>query len=603
MSCGSFELKSRVLSAKGIGSLYGATDAYTDYMSAHCYHQQKLWLYDSHLGRFHFVDVPCGNCYHCKETKINSWVTRMYAHCEDYQYVYFITLTYRGFSKSDGVGGYIMSRFADACWHYDNKNDTHSYGWHPCVLCKKHYQDFLKRLRKNTGISNISYVVSGEYGHKFGRPHFHMVLFSREPISRNDIFNAWSVKLYRDSRGYQQYRNQDLKKGKVVQYSLGRIDFNDLVENGTFNTSQKIKIDGTYYSGDKCFAYVCKYVCKGDEYNFFRVKLAYNSMYMSKTFVRLFESEVALDSARAYLDRCKLYYSDEQFDLIIKKFSYEKIVKRDKENVSRFHFGNLSEARKIICAGQKVSVEYYPSDFIDFRTAFAPFVEFSRGTPIGSLYAKAHIHEFVDGVFNCPSLQVKGFVVPSYFVRKASEYVFGIRRCRETVSGLSSYLGNLPIVRDDIAQVLAGEKSFGYLYEPNSFDTLDSLLSDSRKVVYEKTLSCTLRYLFPVDSSGECSAVAYCYDRKSRKYIVHHCESLVQWLQRYLFSIDSAISRHNEVISMSLARKRAVSDAENILESHFGCDIRDLSYDFLMRQRKYLCDRQQLYDVVHNSVE
>jgi len=43
-------------------------------------------------------------------------------------------------------------------------------------LNKKHFQDFMKRLRERLGIS-LRYFHCGEYGEKFARPHYHCILF------------------------------------------------------------------------------------------------------------------------------------------------------------------------------------------------------------------------------------------------------------------------------------------------------------------------------------------------------------------------------------------------------------------------------------------
>lgn len=53
------------------------------------------------------------------------------------------------------------------------------------TLCKKHMQDFMKRLRitlerKNLG-SFRSFFACGEYGSKRGRPHYHVILFGWQP--------------------------------------------------------------------------------------------------------------------------------------------------------------------------------------------------------------------------------------------------------------------------------------------------------------------------------------------------------------------------------------------------------------------------------------
>jgi hypothetical protein len=59
---------------------------------------------------------------------------------------------------------------------YDNENlPQHN------TLIKKDYQDFMKRLRKHKKANTnnpIRYYQCGEYGEKFGRPHYHAILFN-----------------------------------------------------------------------------------------------------------------------------------------------------------------------------------------------------------------------------------------------------------------------------------------------------------------------------------------------------------------------------------------------------------------------------------------
>lgn len=45
------------------------------------------------------------------------------------------------------------------------------------TLIKKHFQDFMKRLRKKYGGRRISYFHCGEYGEQKRRPHYHAILF------------------------------------------------------------------------------------------------------------------------------------------------------------------------------------------------------------------------------------------------------------------------------------------------------------------------------------------------------------------------------------------------------------------------------------------
>merc|ERR1711906_76548 len=46
------------------------------------------------------------------------------------------------------------------------------------TLVKKDFQDFMKRLRKKYNKKKIRYYQCGEYGEKFGRPHYHAIIFN-----------------------------------------------------------------------------------------------------------------------------------------------------------------------------------------------------------------------------------------------------------------------------------------------------------------------------------------------------------------------------------------------------------------------------------------
>lgn len=50
-------------------------------------------------------------------------------------------------------------------------------------LNKKHFQDFMKRLRKQTG-EKIRYYHCGEYGEEYYRPHYHALLFGFDPVDK-----------------------------------------------------------------------------------------------------------------------------------------------------------------------------------------------------------------------------------------------------------------------------------------------------------------------------------------------------------------------------------------------------------------------------------
>jgi len=49
------------------------------------------------------------------------------------------------------------------------------------TLKKKHFQDFMKRLRHSLAPKKVRFYHSGEYGEKTGRPHYHALVFGYEP--------------------------------------------------------------------------------------------------------------------------------------------------------------------------------------------------------------------------------------------------------------------------------------------------------------------------------------------------------------------------------------------------------------------------------------
>ena len=98
------------------------------------------------------LTVPCGACLGCRIDKSREWAIRC-THELSYpapgiaMQAAFITLTYDNEHLPEGG-----------------------------TLEHKHFQDFMKRLRKKTG-EKLSYLMCGEYGDKTRRPHYHAVIF------------------------------------------------------------------------------------------------------------------------------------------------------------------------------------------------------------------------------------------------------------------------------------------------------------------------------------------------------------------------------------------------------------------------------------------
>lgn len=111
------------------------------------------------------IVLPCGRCTGCRIDRSKQWAVRCVHESQQYYNNCFITLTY----------------------NEDHLPENNS-------LVKKHFQDFMKRLRKKfSGIDEIKtidrfgkpslarpirFYHCGEYGSKENRPHYHACLFN-----------------------------------------------------------------------------------------------------------------------------------------------------------------------------------------------------------------------------------------------------------------------------------------------------------------------------------------------------------------------------------------------------------------------------------------
>lgn len=104
---------------------------------------------------------PCGKCRACKLKKANEkMIISIFAANEFKKKGQFLTLTY---------------------------DDEHL----PYGLQHDDFSQFMKKLRRNTGVDGLKMFMAGEYGEKSGREHFH-VLFYNHKFPIEEIKRAWS---------------------------------------------------------------------------------------------------------------------------------------------------------------------------------------------------------------------------------------------------------------------------------------------------------------------------------------------------------------------------------------------------------------------------
>jgi hypothetical protein len=135
-----------------------------------------------------WMGLPCGKCPSCLKRRTSGWSFRLVKEGERSQTALFVTLTYNTEHVPLTENGFMS-------------------------LDKKHIQDFMKRLRKNSE-HKLKYYCVGEYGGVRNRPHYHLILFNADP---EKVERAWSH--YQAGLGY--VRIGSIYIGQVTEASIG----------------------------------------------------------------------------------------------------------------------------------------------------------------------------------------------------------------------------------------------------------------------------------------------------------------------------------------------------------------------------------------------
>lgn len=89
------------------------------------------------------------------------------------------------------ANSFITLTYNDECLPWDQS------------LNHKHFQDFMKRLRKKLAPKKIRFYMCGEYGPAFGRPHYHALIFGYDFPDKT---------FWRENLGNRIYRSELLEK-------------------------------------------------------------------------------------------------------------------------------------------------------------------------------------------------------------------------------------------------------------------------------------------------------------------------------------------------------------------------------------------------------
>lgn len=108
------------------------------------------------------IEVPCGHCVACRIARSREWAVRLLHESEFWDDFCFVTLTY---------------------------DDEHLVS---PSLVPRDLTLFFKKLRRDLGDRRIKYFACGEYGDRFGRPHFHSIIFGLGTSDTKLIQDNWN---------------------------------------------------------------------------------------------------------------------------------------------------------------------------------------------------------------------------------------------------------------------------------------------------------------------------------------------------------------------------------------------------------------------------
>lgn len=131
-------------------------------------------VFDRRESNGQAIKIACGRCIGCRIDHSRMWAIRCVHEAQLHEQNCFITLTYNDKHLPEDEG-----------------------------LCKKHFQDFMKRLREHYEPKKIRFFHCGEYGERLSRPHYHALLFGHDFSDKI---------LWKDQRGFKIYTSPTLEK-------------------------------------------------------------------------------------------------------------------------------------------------------------------------------------------------------------------------------------------------------------------------------------------------------------------------------------------------------------------------------------------------------
>lgn len=472
-------------------------DIINAFSRCHCLNPNKVRSVDHFSGKLVVNYFPCGHCSHCLNSKANDLSTRIELDSRvinngSVGFSYFLTLTYTSvYYKNGKYYGKIdkgTRRFpkwvdyelsprafkvlSDNMLHFDNINQNKRFCWSTCLLNLDDFSGFMKRLRKAFPGVIFQYVCCGEYGHKFGRPHMHVLLNSSASISNKDFQNAWSL----------------------YGCPLGSCYVEDLYKNGTMNGIRE-------FSVGRCVSYVTKYALKGNS-NINTTRLEFARQLYS--FEQPFYSDKYIYTHPTWINYINefnyyLFYDKDNYGFDCKSEKTLQQIKLHEANTGASFISKvfISDIKQFACRPPRYSIRHC----------------------FGSLYLSANIERFIAGDKTIPTISNNSSVFPLYFSRKIRERKCPIGFYKTHPSGCHSFSkGCFPFV------VRSFKVLRSFMVSHDNFTTNSVLYKNFSPFDPLCFLSNPKNHIYRFDTKEHlyfyCNGFyGFSYDRRKRKYI------------------------------------------------------------------------------------
>lgn len=511
------------------------------YVYGHCYRPVRLnRFFDITKQDYVQRDVPCGTCYHCRMTKVNEWTTRMRLQSATYKYTYFVTLTISPDAPAEVLQAHNSVR--------TTINANKRMSMTPTCLDKPTVQKFLKRLRRYNDLPSLTYFLVGEYGHKYGRPHYHAIFWSDEEISLDMLKNAWHL------------------GGK----SIGDIDYHCIMIDG--------RITDTTQNAKNAFGYVCKYLQKQDFdwYQLPTIKLHYWYDYWQNAGQNIFIKNQKTD----------------ELEILSCNWSAP----------------NDGETWSDLVPDLEVPAGFVRVLSPDYIKLHRPFMLCSRTNAIGGRYFAAHASRFAQGDFRLFGILDKNLVFPSYFLRRAKAVVcpyFPLTKNKDYKVSVATSSCHLPTMETlcHNAQGSApflpyfdcdSEKSFRQRLLQVLVNTTDGNYFQADLTIYDKDTHTYLVY------NGNYFD-RFQYSRKVKDYVVTESVPLCEILEKLDKSFKDLL---HFVSPFDLSREINQRELECCVKSDFNGSYKDFEEYRLAIERQIMAqraDRQIIYKHTKNK--